>query len=148
MSDFIAFNEGKNEVGANGIPTNDYFLLSTRPCPVNINAPAAGEHAPGDTLGGGVGEITGATGYGRKVFTEPSPSAGNFIFPTMTWVTGSATDWPSSVKSVVWVTTVDNSGKALGAWNLQAGGVGIDMSMINAVLNWTPGVLLRSQGEI
>ncbi len=124
MADFLNFTEGKNYLLSNGLPSTVYFLLSTKPCS------GGGAHVAGDTLAGGVGEITG-TGYARQSQAEPTPSAGSAVFTVMTFSTGAATDWPANVKSVVLVTTADNSGKAIAAWNLVAGGSARDMSHIN-----------------
>lgn len=147
MSIYTAFNEGKNYLGANGLPANVYFFLSTKPCPTDINAPVGGEHNPTDTLvGAAMGEITG-TGYARKTQTEPSPTGGNFIFSTMTWNTGAATDWQSP-KSIVASTTADNTGVAICAWNLIAAGTAVNLGAASTPLAVTPGLLLRSLGEI
>jgi len=135
MADFIAFTEGKNELANNGLPSTCYFLLSTKPCS------GTGTHVVGDTLSGGVGEITG-TGYARQSQSEPSASSGTVTFSQMSWSTGSATDWPSSVKSVVLVTTSNNTGKAICAWNLQAGGTARDLSGANTTEQFTPTLTL------
>lgn len=128
MADFKAFNQGKTEMASNGLPTTCYFLLSTRD---------ADTHAAGDTLAGGVGEING-TGYTRQSQAEPTPANGVVSFAQMTWATGAATNWPASVKSVVLVTSADNSGKAICAWNLQAGGAARDLSGANTTEKVTP----------
>lgn len=131
MADFISFNEGRKELANNGLPATCYFLLSTRDC---------NTHVVTDTLGGGVGEITG-TGYARQSESEPTASAANpsaVAFAQKTWSTGSATNWPASVKSVVLATTSDNTGKAICAWNLQAGGTARDMSGASTTENVTP----------
>src|SRR5688500_18469893 len=109
MADFIAFNEGKTELAANGLLATCRFLLSTR----GVDAGTA--HAAGNTLAGGVGEITGP-GYARQSQAEPSPSNGVVSFSQMSFATGAATDWPAGVRSVVLVTSADNSGKAICAW--------------------------------
>ena len=57
MANFIAFNEGKTELINNGLPATCRFLLSTR------GVAAGTQHAAGNTLATGVGEITG-TGPG------------------------------------------------------------------------------------
>jgi hypothetical protein len=60
MADFIAFNEGRNEVGSNGLPATCYFFLSTK----GVDAGTA--HTAGETLAAAdLGEITG-TGAARK----------------------------------------------------------------------------------
>lgn len=131
MADFIAFNEGKSELAANGLPATCRFLLSTR----GVDAGTA--HAAGNTLAGGVGEITG-TGYARQSQAEPTPASGVVAFTQMEWATASAADWPAGVRSVVLVTSADNSGKAICAWNLQAGGAARDMSAPNTTERVTP----------
>src|SRR5438105_1132040 len=103
MADFISFNEGRKELANNGLPANCWFLLSTKDC---------NTHVVTDTLAGGVGEITG-TGYSRSVQAEPTATLANpaaVAFTQITWATGVNTDWPASVKSVVLVTTSDNTG--------------------------------------
>jgi hypothetical protein len=131
LADFISFNEGRKELANNGLPATCYFLLSTRDC---------NTHAVTDTLGGGVGEITG-TGYARQSESEPTATAANpsaVAFAQKTWSTGAATDWPASVKSVVLVTTSDNTGKAICAWNLVPGGAARAMNAANTTENFTP----------
>lgn len=128
MTDFIAFNQGKTELASNGLPSTCYFLLSTKDC---------NTHVATDTLGGGVGEITG-TGYARQSQAEPTPTNGVVAFSQMTWATGAATNWPASVKSIVLVTTSDNTGKAICAWNLQTGGAARDLSGANTTEKVTP----------
>jgi hypothetical protein len=131
VADFISFNEGRKEVLNNGLPATCYFLLSSRDCAT---------HAVTDTLGGGVGEIIG-TGYARLSESEPTASAANpsaVAFAQKTWTTGAATDWPASVKSVVLVTTSDNTGKAICAWNLVPGGTARAMNAASTTENFTP----------
>jgi len=132
MANFIEFDEGKDYEKASGWPSTVYFLLSTR------GVAAGTQHAHGDTLAGGVGEITG-TGYSRKNQSRPSTSAGLMTFTLMSWATSSATDWPSGVRSVVAATTADNSGKALAAWDLIApSGAARDLSQASTTENVTP----------
>lgn len=131
MADFISFNEGRKELANSGLPATCYFLLSTRDC---------NTHVVGDTLAGGVGEITG-TGYTRQSEAEPTASLANpsaVAFAQKTWATGAATDWPASVKSVVMATTSDNSGKAICAWNLVTGGTARAMNAASTTENFTP----------
>lgn len=125
------FTAGKNELLNNGLPSTCYFLLSTH------GVGAGTLHAAGDTLGGGVGEITG-TGYARQSQSEPTSSGGTVAFTQMTWATSSATDWPAGVRSVVLATTADNSGKAICAWDLQATSAARDMSQANTSELVTP----------
>lgn len=130
MADFIAFNEGLKELASNGLPSTCYFLLSTKDCDT---------HVVGDTLAGGVSEITG-TGYARQSQSEPTPTTANpsvIAFAQESFATGSATDWPSSVKSVVLVTTSDNTGKAICAWNLVTGGTARNLAAANTTENVT-----------
>lgn len=131
MADFIAFNEGRTELANNGLPATCRFLLSTR----GVDAGTA--HAAGNTLSGGVGEITG-TGYARQSQSEPTAVSGVVSFAQMSWSTGSATDWPAGARSIVLVTSADNTGKAICAWNLQTGGAARDLSAANTTENVTP----------
>lgn len=93
-----------------------------------------------DTLAGGVGEITG-TGYARQSQAAPTPSSANpsaVAFSQMSWATGSATDWSSAVASIVLVSTSDNTGKAVCAWNLVAGGTTRNLAAANTTEQVTP----------
>jgi hypothetical protein len=131
LADFLSFNEGRKEFANNGLPATCYFLLSTKDCAT---------HVVGDTLAGGVGEITG-TGYARISEAEPTASLANpsaVVFSQKSWATGAATDWPASVKSVVLATTSDNTGKAICAWNLVTGGTARAMNAANTTENFTP----------
>jgi hypothetical protein len=116
--DFHAFGLGVDYLRSHGLPALSWFLLSTKP---------VSEFSVDDTLAGGVGEITG-TGYERQPQASPGWSApwlGREVFADfgmLTWTTGAATDWPEEVRSVVLATSPDDSGVALVAWNLQAGG--------------------------
>jgi hypothetical protein len=102
---------------------------------------ATSAFAATDTLAGGVGEITG-TGYARQTQAEPAPSSGVVSFAQMSWSTGANTDWSATTRSVVLVTTADNSGKAICAWNLQAGGAARDLSAANVTEQFTPTLTL------
>lgn len=129
-TDFISFNEGANYLltHGNGLPTTCYFLLSTT---------AVSGFTAGSTLAGGVGEITG-TGYARQSQAAPTPSGGAVAFSQMSWSTGSATNWPATTKTVLLVTTSDNSGKAICAWNLVSGGGSRDLSQASTTEQVTP----------
>lgn len=129
MPDFILTNEGKNRLGTSGLPTTCYFLLSTQTIGTGLTAAS--------TLAGGVGEITG-TGAARQSQARPTPTNGAFAFSQMSWATGSATDWPASVVSVVLVTTADNSGVTIAAWHLQANGVARALNQANVTEQVTP----------
>ena|ERR1017187_3152461 len=138
MTDFLRFDEGAQYLLTSGdaLPATCYFLLSTKPCS------GTGTHVVGDTLAGGVGEITG-TSYARQSQAAPTPSSvGAVVFTLMGFVTGANTDWPASVKSVVLATTVGNTGKALCAWNLQTGGTARDLSQANTTEQVTPTLTL------
>jgi hypothetical protein len=134
MADWIMFDEGANELLNNGCPSTCYFLLSTKSVS-GTNPFSAGNTLSGATLG----EITG-TGYARQSQAEPAAASRAKPFSQMSWSTGSATDWPSTVRSVVLVTTADNTGKAICAWNLQTGtgGAARDMSQANTTENAAP----------
>ena len=129
MADFISFNEGRAYITNNGLPATCYFALSTKDC---------NTHVVGDTYGGGFGEITG-TGYARQTESEPTLTTANpaaAAFAVKTFATGSATDWPASVKSCVMVDQTNT--KLICAWNLQAGGGARNMSTANTTENFTP----------
>ena len=126
----VSFQEGRKLVAQSGLPATCYFLLSTKDEASFIQS---------DTLAGGVAEITG-TGYARKSQALPTPSSANptvISFALMSWATGSATDWPAAVKSAVLVSSSDNTGKAICAWNLN-GTTGRDMSAASTTENFTP----------
>jgi hypothetical protein len=133
--DFIAFNQGQQQVVTNGkgYPSTCYFDLSTKP------TQGSGALAAADTFAGGYGVLTG-TGYAVASQALPSPTGlGGFAFTLMSWATGSATDW-TSPKSIV---LIDKSGgggseKLVMAWDLVAGGAARDMSQANTTLNVTP----------
>ncbi len=128
MADTIKFSEGLTEIGTNGLPATVYFLLSTKDCATLLTS---------DTLAGGVGEITG-TGYARQSEARPAGVAGVFAFAVKTWQTLTHTDWPASVKSVIAVTSSNNTGKALWAQNLQTGGAARDLSGASTTEIFTP----------
>lgn len=138
MADFIVFTEGRNELAANGLPSTCYFLLSSKSVD-GTSAFTAGNSLAAVT----VGEIAG-TGYTRKTESEPSPASGVVSFSQQSWSTASATDWPSAVRSIILVTSSDNSGKAICAWNLQTGGAGRDLSQANTTENVTPTLTIGS----
>jgi hypothetical protein len=128
LPDYIDFTEGQNFILTNGLPATCFFLLSTN---------AVSSFTAGSTLAGGVAEITG-TAYARQSQARPAPAGGACAFAAMTWNTGAATNWPAAVRSVVLVTSVDNSGKAICAWNLIAGGGARDLSQANTSEQVTP----------
>lgn len=133
MADFLIFDQGANELLDNGYPSTIYLLLSTK----KVGTQAGGEHLVTDTLAGGVGEITG-TGYSRKSQAEPAASARAKALALAQWLTGAAADWPAAVRSIVAATTADNTGKALWAMNLIAGGAARDLSQPNTTEQVTP----------
>lgn len=128
MADFVEFNEGADYITAHGWPSMTYFLLSSYPVGVLTAL---------SKLSTGVGEITGS-GYSRQYQVTP-PSVGGVIpFVTMAWFTGAAIDWPANVVSIIAATTLNNSGVALCAWNLQPGAVPRNLSTINTTEQVTP----------
>ena len=135
-TDFVAMNEGSQYLltHGQGLPTTCYFLLSTSSC---NGAGGSATLSASSTLGGGVGEITG-TGYARQSQAAPTPSGNTTSFSQMSWATGSATNWPNNVRSIVLVTSSDNSGKAICAWNLVAGGTARDLSQASTTEQVTP----------
>lgn len=132
MADFLMFTEGKTEMANNGLPSTCYFILSTK----SVDGTSA--HTAGETLAAAdLGEITG-TGYARLTESEPTASSGVVSFAVKSWSTGSATNWPSAVRSVVLATGASTTGKAICAWNLQTGGTARDLSAANTTENVTP----------
>lgn len=132
------FDEGMQYLNQNGLPGTCYFLLSTK------SVGASSPFAIGDTLAGaGSGEITG-TGYTRQFQARPSMSGHTDSFSQMTWSTGANTDWPSAVRSIVLVTTTDNTGKMICAANLQSGGGARDLSGANTTEKVTPSMVFAS----
>lgn len=132
MADFIAFDEGLTDLINGGLPSTCTFDLSTKPCS------GGGAHSASDTYGGGYGVITG-TGYAAQTQSEPTASAGVVSFSQMTWSTGTATDWPASVKSVV---LRNGTSKLLCAWNLLTGGTARDLSQAHTSELVTPTLTL------
>jgi hypothetical protein len=124
MADFIMFNEGKAELQNNGLPSTCRFDLSTK---------TVEELGAATTFAGGFAKVTG-TGYSEKTQAEPASAAGVVSFAKLTWETGSATDWPAAVKSVV----LRSENKVICAWNLVAGGAARDMSKKGTIENFTP----------
>lgn len=116
--DFLSFDEGEVLLLNGGISGDTvYFLISSKALPANVNAPALGELGGGDTLAGGVGEVIYWTGGGRQSQVLAAPSgAGVIPIATETWNTGAFTDGPAIAKSIVMVSSSDNSGKAIAAW--------------------------------
>lgn len=132
MATFIAFNEGKSELAANGLPSTCYFALSTK----SVGGTSA--YTGSETLAGAAfGEITG-TGYTRQSQAEPAPSSGVVSFSQMTFATGTATDWPATVRSVVLCTGPAGTGKLICAWDLQSTSAARDMSQANTSELVTP----------
>jgi hypothetical protein len=131
MTDFLIFTEGDAAIleGALKAGTTVYFLLSVD---------AVSSLTSASTLAGGVGEIAG-TAYARQSQAAPAVSGGNQkAFAQVSWATGSATDWPSAVRSVIAATSPDNTGHAICAWNLVTGGAARDMSAANTTEQVTP----------
>ena len=131
----ISFEEGRTHLATIGLPATTYWLLSTTDEASFLQT---------NTLVGGVGEITG-TGYARQSQALPTPTSANptvLTFAQMTWATGAATDWPSAVKSAVLVTTSNNTGVAICAYNLN-GTTGRNMSAANTTEYFTPTLELQ-----
>lgn len=132
MANFIAFDEGLTDLINNGLPSTCTFDLSTK------SVDGTSPFTAADTYGGGYGVATG-TGYSAKTESEPTAAAGVVSFAQKSWSTGSATDWPSTVRSIV---LRNGTSKLLCAWNLQSGGAARDMSAANTTENVTPTLTL------
>jgi hypothetical protein len=132
MAEFIIFDEGKSRMGDDGLPATCYFLLSTK------SVDGTNPFTEADTLvGPDMDEITGTT-YARESQAEPADTDGIYVFTQMTWDTDVNTDWPADVRSIVLATTANNTGVAICAWNLRAGGLARDMSSAGVIENVTP----------
>lgn len=143
MAEFIVFDEGMRYIAQNGLPATSYFLLSERSC--NDTFTSAPHHLATDTLAGGVGEITG-TGYTRQSQATPAPTSDDppkVSYLECNWATGTAGDWPTDVRSVVLVTTANNTGKAICGWNLNEAGVPTSFAFPQGTLGFTPTLNLR-----
>lgn len=132
MPDFIAFNEGRQLVEDTGWPATVTFDLSTSSVG-GVGGSTA--FAAGNTYAGGYGVITG-TGYAAATQAEPAATGlGSKVFTQLSWATGSATNWPANVRSIV---ARNGTTQLICAWNLIAGGAVRDMSQANTTLNVTP----------
>ncbi len=131
MADFLAPNEGERYLGTKGWPSTVYFDLSTKSIDSTNPFTEAQTRATR-------GAITG-TGYNSQSASRPTGTGGTFTFSQLTWSTGSATNWPSNVRSIV-ATTASAAGTLLMCWNLQVGGGARDMSAANTTENVTPTV--------
>lgn len=128
MADFISFNEGRAFITNNGTPATCTFALSTKDCAT---------HAVTDAYAS-FGEITG-TGYTRQTEAEPTFTSANpavQAFAAKVFATGVATDWPASVKSIVFVDATNS--KLICAWNLVAGGAARAMNAAGTTETFTP----------
>jgi hypothetical protein len=134
--DFLAFNEGSQYLltHGDGLPATCYFLLSTSSC---NGAGGSAQFTVGNTLAGGLGEITGS-GYARQSQSAPVPVGSVISFAQMTWLTTTNSNWPNNVRSIVLASTPDNSGHAICAWNLTPGGGVRDLSQPQTTYNNTP----------
>lgn len=89
------------------------------------------------------GEITG-TGYDRQSQTTPTMQAVAVTFDAVTWLTGSAADWPWQVQSLVMATTHNNTGSVVCAWDIGAQ----DLSHPGDLLELTPVLSLAMNGTV
>lgn len=135
----ISFEEGRKHLAQSGLPSTTFWLLSGKDEASFLQT---------DTLAGGVNEMTG-TGYSRQSQALPTPTSANptvMAFAQMSWVTGSATNWSNGTngiaKSAVLVTTSDNTGVAVAAFNLN-GTTGRDLSAASTTENFTPTLNLQ-----
>lgn len=122
----VIFTEGDlaDVLADTGWPATLSVALSTKPCS------GGGAHVVGDTLAGGFGEIAG-TGYSRQSVSEPTSSGGTKTWPTASFATGAATNWPAAVKSAVLI----GGSALLAAIDLSATR---DMSAANTTVTFTP----------
>lgn len=122
MAAFTTFDEGADYLNLNGWPPVVYFLLSNRAL-----------FEASDNLRNGLGEIQG-NGYRRVPQSRPVSLNGKVSFAPVAWQT-SGSDWPRDVRSLLSVTTPDNAGSAICAWQLSQTR---DLSVIGRSLTVTP----------
>jgi len=130
MADFIAFNEGRQEVETQGWPATVSFDLSTT---------QLSSFTAATTFAGGYGKLTSGTSTGYALKTSARPTAtglGVEAFTLMSWSTGAATNWPTTVYTIVAFNATTS--KIICAWNLVIGGAARDMSAASTTLNVTP----------
>lgn len=156
MQEFLSFDEGEDDVLENGLVGRTvYFLISNRALPANVNAPAVGEHGGGDHLATGVGEISYWTGGARQSQVVPDALDGIISFTLEEWDTGDAVNGPANARSIVMVTTPDNTGVAIAAWPLKdatatpitVSGTPADLSKANAHISFQPTYFYLNVGE-
>lgn len=133
MADFLAPHQGARYVGTAAIPSTCYFDLSTKS--VDSTNPFTQASTTSTR-----GAVTG-TGYVAKNKARPTGTGGTFTFGTVTWSTGSATNWPSNVRSIV-MTSGSAAGTLIACWNLQVGGGARDMSAANTTENVNPTLII------
>lgn len=130
MADFIVFDAGADLILDEGVPANAFFALSTKS--VDGTTP----FAVTDVIATSDGEITG-TGYTRQTQVTPAASSRDVAFVQVSWDTDVNTDWPAAVRSCVLMSTSDDTGVMICAWNLQAGAVARDMSAAETIERFT-----------
>src|SRR4051812_36843520 len=141
VTEFLAFDEGKDFVSKFGVPEVCFFLLAEL---------SIADFLQADTLAGGVGEIEG-TGYGRRAQKTPGwsvPGEGEEVvanFEPIEWTTGTSRDWPDADRRVVLVTSPANTGVAIGAYNLRKDGESRDFSGAWITETFTPSLRLGHQ---
>src|SRR5512147_632358 len=129
MGDFLVPHAGGKSIGTAGIPSTVWWDLSTK------SVSSTNPFTEGSTTATR-GAVTG-TGYQAKSKARPTQAGGTFTFGTITWSTGSATNWPANVRSIV-ATTGSASSTLLWCQNLQVGGGARDMSAANTTENVNP----------
>lgn len=143
MANTIMFDEGMQLLSRLGLPSTCYFALSTKS--VDSTTPFSVADTLAGTLIGEVNTGGSATGYARIGTATPAMSGHTESFPQLTWTTGTALDWPATVRSVVLVTVASGvAGTAICAANLQSGGAARDMSAANTTEKVTPTLVFQA----
>lgn len=119
---FLMFNEGKTDIGNNGLPATCTFDLVTK---------TVTELGAATTYAGGYSVATG-TGYAAKTQAEPTGASGVFSFTAMEWKTEENTNWPAAVKAVI---LRNGTTRLLMGWDLSEV---VNMAAKNRILKVTP----------
>jgi hypothetical protein len=130
MADCIVFDTGAAYMGTAGLPSTCYFALSRKSV-----AGGGTVLTTSDTIAS-ITEATGS-GYARVSQARPTMSGHTDTWTQFQWATGTATNWPSDVRSLV-LCTASSSGVAIAAANLVAGGAAQAMNASGVTLKATP----------
>ncbi len=103
MAEFIAFNEGKDEIGTIGMPAITTFALSRSPIAADPANPIAGElNAVSGYANRNEPVWSGASAYARIDVATPAIANGIWTYTTaLQWLTGLAVDGQADVVTLL-----------------------------------------------